>query len=128
MSCLGCMSWYYNKKKKIWVEDMLIKEGYKDFKDKQIEVYGLAYFVKFLDYFKQKNNVNNVLFRFRDFIKPDAGPVDYFRGNRHFTDIDLSYGKIRLAFAYGLRYGLIERVSKDVRRFDMKRLVVEGWV
>ena len=90
-----------------------------------IEIYGYAYFCKFLDYFKSRGILH------KKFKMKYFNPVDSYNcsgGLRPYSDIGLSMGQVRYAFAFGHRHGFIVDVSNSKRCFDLVHLRSEGFL
>ena len=89
------------------------------------ELYGLAYFVCLLDYFKKKNILYHK-FKMKDFIEGDQ--YNCSGGFRVFKDIGLDPGKIRYAISFGKKMGYIREISKTYRKFYLPLLRRDGFV
>jgi hypothetical protein len=88
-----------------------------------INIYGYAYFIKFLDYFK-KYGILHKKFKMKDFICGDA--YGCMGGHRPYADIDMTVGCIRYALAFGHQRGYIVDVSNSKRGFDLFKLKCDG--
>ena len=88
-----------------------------------LDTYGYAYFIKFLDYFIKKNMLG-ANFNMQDFVGNKNHPMRRFR----FRDIDMGAGWIRYAFAYGHHYKYIVDLSSKYRVFDLVKLRSDGLI
>ena len=94
-------------------------------KEADINIYGFAYFCKFLDYFKTKNILYKH-FKLKDFVNGEY--YNCYGGRRRFCDIDLTPGKVRYALTFGLQKGYIEKLSGTYRMFNLVKLRSDGFI